>query len=137
MPPRNTLLALFSTFADLQDDRIRCWISDARLQRNMIRHLAQTPTEKGPEDRTRSEKIGFTIGFGNGETVILRRNLRHDRYCHSNIYRRIFKNLFIGLLKKLRSDFLAPLNLRLICFNPQVLNSHVCFRAITPILEAV
>ena len=57
MPPRNTLLALFSTFADLQDDRIRCWISDARLQRNMIRHLAQTPTEKGPEDRTRSEKI--------------------------------------------------------------------------------
>ena len=57
MPPRNTLLALFSTFADLQNDRIRCWISDARLQRNMARCLAQTPTEKGSEDRTRSEKI--------------------------------------------------------------------------------
>jgi RNA polymerase sigma factor (sigma-70 family) len=42
MYPRDRLIDLFSTFAILDDDRFRQWVSDPKLQRNMQRHLTDT-----------------------------------------------------------------------------------------------
>ncbi len=49
MPPRNTILAIFSTFADLENDRIKRWIPDPRLTRNMTRSISQTGDHNAPE----------------------------------------------------------------------------------------
>jgi RNA polymerase sigma factor (sigma-70 family) len=50
MPPRTTILAIFSMFADVEHDRIQRWIPDPRLQRSMSRCLAQDLSENGSGD---------------------------------------------------------------------------------------
>ncbi len=45
MPPRTTILTIFTTFADLEHDRIKRWIPDSRLQRSMTRCLTQDQSE--------------------------------------------------------------------------------------------
>lgn len=51
MPPRTTILAIFTTFADLEHDRIKRWIPDPRLQRSMTRSLTQDLTQDRTQDQ--------------------------------------------------------------------------------------
>jgi RNA polymerase sigma factor (sigma-70 family) len=43
MQPRQSLLALFSTFLSFGDDRIQGWLTDRVLQQHMQKHIAQNP----------------------------------------------------------------------------------------------
>jgi RNA polymerase sigma factor (sigma-70 family) len=56
MRSRDNILDLFSTFAFLEGDRVRQWIPDPRLRRNMKQHL-EINTTTGSPDPSASEQI--------------------------------------------------------------------------------